>query len=255
MPLTFQYCSDLHLEFDLNRKNIAKYPMAVKGDILLLAGDIVPFKLLDQHQDFFDFAAHNYTATYWIPGNHEYYGGDISNRSGVLHEAIRDNVFLVNNTTVTIEDVDLICSTLWSAIDPVHEWEITRAMSDFHVIKNNGEKLTIAEYNLMHRQCRKYVEDAIANSKSRHKMVMTHHIPTLLNYPAKFVNSPLYQAFAIELHDLIRNSGIDYWIYGHHHSTVPDFTIGKTTLTTNQLGYVKHGEHTEFDRGKTITIA
>lgn len=255
MALTLQYCSDLHLEFELNRKGVAKYPLIVKGDILLLAGDIVPFALLDEHEDFFDFAARNYTATYWIPGNHEYYGSDIEHRSGEVYEEVRDNVFLVNNKTIRLDNTDIICSTLWSHIDQAHEYEITRSMSDYHVIKQGDGKLNIPRQNELHRECRQYVENAIANSDALHKVVMTHHIPTLMNYPAKYRESILNQAFAVEMHDLIHSSGTDYWIFGHHHCNIPDFTIARTTLTTNQLGYVKHGEHKNFNKSKTITLA
>jgi len=36
----------------------------------------------------------------------------------------------------------------------------------------------------------------------------------------------LNEAFAVELFELIEDSGPDYWIYGHHHNNIPDFSIG-----------------------------
>jgi predicted phosphohydrolase len=254
MPLTIQYCSDLHLEFEMNRKWINKYPLAVKGDVLLLGGDIVLFAQIEQHNDFFDFVADNYKAAYWIPGNHEYYHADIAHRSGTLHEAIRDNVFLVNNTSITIDDTDIICATLWSHINPAHEWEITRAMSDFHVIKHAERKLNIEEYNRLHLQGRQFVENAIAGSTAKHKIVLTHHVPTLMNYPEKYKGDVLNEAFATELHNLIESSEADCWIYGHTHCNTPDFKIGNTQILTNQLGYVKHGEHKDFNNSKIVTL-
>ncbi|MNE91949.1 hypothetical protein D3C80_1896210 [compost metagenome] len=44
----------------------------------------------------------------------------------------------------------------------------------------------------------------------------------------------------------IENNEIDYWIYGHHHCNVSDFTVGKTKLITNQLGYIKYNENENF---------
>ena len=254
MPLTIQYCSDLHLEFDLNKKWVSKYPLEVKGDILLLGGDIVPFAQLPLHQDFFDFVSENYKAVYWIPGNHEYYHSDIAQRSGVLQEAIRHNVFLVNDTTISIDNLDIICTTLWSQIQPDHEWQINRAMSDFHVIKSGDRALRISEYNALHAAAIRFLADTIHTSKAAHKIILTHHVPTLMNYPEKYKGDILNEAFASELFDFIEASGADCWIYGHTHSNTPDFKIGKTQMLTNQLGYVKYGEHVSFSNAKFVVI-
>ena len=66
--------------------------------------------------------------------------------------------------------------------------------------------------------------------------------------------SDLNEAFAVELFNTIEASTIDYWIYGHHHSNTPNFTIGNTQMLTNQLGYVQNGEHQFFNAAKTIQL-
>ena len=98
--MIIQYCSDLHLEFSQNKKFIAKHPLIPRGDMLLLAGDIVPFTEIEEQADFFNYIADNFKITYWVPGNHEYYHSNILYRSGTIKEAIRSNVFLVNNYAV-----------------------------------------------------------------------------------------------------------------------------------------------------------
>src|SRR5690606_33148280 len=138
MPLKLQYASDLHLEFPANKEFLKQHPLQPIGDVLVLAGDIVPFVVMDKHQDFFSYVADNFETTYWLPGNHEYYHFNIAEKSGVLHEAIRSNVFLVNNTSVVNEHVKLIFSTLWSRISPSYQWQIERSLNDFHVIKHKG---------------------------------------------------------------------------------------------------------------------
>ncbi|SDI01294.1 hypothetical protein SAMN04488062_12018 [Flavobacterium omnivorum] len=50
--IKIQYCSDLHLEFLDNRKWVLENPIIPKGDILILAGDIVLFREIHQHQKF-----------------------------------------------------------------------------------------------------------------------------------------------------------------------------------------------------------
>lgn len=110
-------------------------------------------------------------------------------------------------------------------------------MVDFRLIKNNGKKLTVDDYDYLHGDCRAFLEKELSDVHNQRAVVVTHHIPTFFNYPEKYRYSELNSAFAMELFDLIEPSNVDYWIFGHSHEVVPDFKIGKTTLTTNQLGY------------------
>jgi predicted phosphohydrolase len=252
--MKFQYCSDLHLEFPENKKFLAANPLVVSGDILLLAGDVIPFAIMEKHNDFFDFVADNFESTYWIPGNHEYYYADASVRSGTINEKIRSNVLLLNNKVVNLPDVRLIFTTLWSHISPVTHWEAQQNISDFQVIKFRNEKFNPGHFNQLHQDCLQFLQTAFSQKGARKTVVISHHVPTYMNYSEQYRHSKLSEVFAVELHDFIEEAAPDFWIYGHHHQNIDDFKIGVTQLITNQLGYVKQNEHLRFSPRSFITL-
>lgn len=254
MSLKIQYCSDLHLEFPENLAFLKEHPIQANADILILAGDIIPFAILNKHDDFLDEVSSMFKTVYWIPGNHEYYSFDAAKKSGVLNEKIRKNVFLVNNITLHHNNVRFIFSTLWSKISPAYEWQIERGISDFRVIKFNGSRLSAVQFNQLHEESYNFIEQEMNKSHDGKTVVVTHHVPTFLNYPEQYKGDALNEAFAVELFDFIEPSNIDYWIYGHHHCNIPAFKIGATEMLTNQLGYVRHNENRDFKNSPIINI-
>ncbi len=252
--MIIQYASDLHLEFPDNKEFIEMDCLQPKGDVLLLAGDIVPFAVFDKYNYFFNYISDNFETTYWIPGNHEYYGFDLAKKSGVLNEKIKSNVHLVNNVKVNIGDVRFIFSTLWSKISQVNQWQIEKSISDFHTIKFNNMRFSANQFNILHEESLDFITSELSRKTTDKTVVVTHHVPTLMNYPEQYKGDALNEAFAVELFDLIEKSEPDYWIYGHHHHNTPDFEIGKTRMLTNQLGYVKYNENKNFEFTKCINI-
>lgn len=224
------------------------------ADVLVLAGDILPFAQMKKHEDFFRFLSSNFKTTYWLPGNHEYYHFDLAEKSGALKEAIQSNLFLVNNTSVLHEGVRLIFSTLWSHISPRHQWQIENSLNDFHLIQHQGHRYSVEQYNQLHAESLAFIHKELIASKEKQTLVFTHHCPSFFHYPEQYKGSPLNEAFAVELHDFIESSGISGWVYGHHHTNSPEFTIGNTLMMTNQLGYVQQNEHRLFNTKKVLEI-
>lgn len=251
--MKIQYCSDLHLEFPDNKEYILNNPIVPITDILILAGDIVPFAVMDKHNDFFDYISSNFKMTYWIPGNHEYYYYNVDS-SGFLDTKIRENIFLVNNCAKEFDEVKFVFSTLWSNISEARHWGIQQSLSDFKVIKYNDRLLNVDDYNLLHKESLEFLQTALVEASVNKTIVVTHHAPTFTNYPEKYANSEINEAFASNLNALIEKNTIEYWIYGHHHSNTPNFKIGNTQLITNQLGYIKYNENKGFNAKASFVI-
>lgn len=252
--MTIQYASDLHLEFPENKSHLEKYPLQPAADILILAGDIVPFAVMDRHDAFFDYLNANWKQVYWIPGNHEYYRSDLAMFDNIMSKPIRDNISLLNNKAVTLDGVRIIFSTLWSHISPNNEHEISSRLNDFRIIKDHSQNLSVDRYNALHQENVDFIQSTFDVPYDGKTIVVTHHIPTFLQYPEKYKGDALNEAFASEQYDLIENHQPDAWIFGHHHVNVPEFKIGKTRMLTNQLGYVAYGEDKGFSRDRVLEV-
>ena len=107
----------------------------------------------------------------------------------------------------------------------------------------------------LHQQCLDWLGGALKASKAAHKVVVTHHCPTMRlefnGYPGGVLNS----TFQVDLDAFIEGSGVDFWVYGHtHFSGGSGGKIGDTTMLCNQLGYVFQNEHLAFDGETCIEV-
>jgi DNA repair exonuclease SbcCD nuclease subunit len=252
--MKIQYCSDIHLEFKSNREFMLENALWPVGEILILAGDILPLCETEKYSDFISYAADKYEAVYWIPGNHEYYRYNLGGVASPLHEKIRSNVFLVNDIVIPYKDVNLVCSTLWSRISPEKEWLIQHGVTDFHQIRWGEERLRAHRFNQLHENSVAFLDDAFRVYAGQKNIVVTHHVPTLYKFPQPFLSSPFREAFGVELFNLIEASNALYWIYGHHPCPVAPFTVGNTTLITNQLGYVRENQHRWYNPKAIVEV-
>ena len=257
-----QFVSDLHLEFPQNRQYLQDHPLQVTGDILLIAGDSAYLDLPNSNLDtygsysFWDWASRHYQQVIVCLGNHDFYAHyDLSTMPDSYCRQIRHNVHAYYNSVVSIGDIDIIISTLWSKIEPCDAFFTERNVSDFYQIKYNGHRLTAEDFNREHARCFQFIQQAVVESKAKTKIVLTHHVPTHLCTAQEFCGSTINGAFTVELGEYIVDSGIDYWIYGHSHRNI-DAQIGGTRILSNQLGYISHGEHQHngFDPARHIDI-
>ncbi|ASB50583.1 metallophosphoesterase [Alkalitalea saponilacus] len=245
--MKIQYCSDLHLEFAQNALFLHKNPIKPIGDILILAGDITYWSKKHFKHWFFDYVADNWKAVYYVPGNHEFYSGkDLRILDEPVKEAIRENVFLVNNEVVSLDDCDLFFTALWSHIPEEKSLVVESCVSDFRLIKYHDRQLTANTFNHLHARSIEFLRKSISRSTARYKIVASHHVPSHIVNPQEYKNSDINSAFVSEQADLIFDHQPDYWIYGHHHANMPETLMDNTRLVTNQLCYVHLGEHFNY---------
>ena len=247
--LRIQFVSDLHLEFEENRRFLRQHPLEVTGDVLLVAGDSAyldtPRSGMETYAQyaFWDWAAAHYQQVVVCLGNHDFYGYyDLATMPDGWCMDIRPNVLACYNKVVPIGEADVIVSTLWSKIEPCNAYLTERNVSDFYRIRYKGNRLTVDDFNGEHERCIRFVRQAVMESRAATKIVLTHHVPTQLCTADEFRGSVINGAFTVELGDYIAASGIDYWIYGHSHRNI-EAQIGGTRILSNQLGYVSHGEY------------
>jgi len=250
--MKIQYASDLHLEFARNREWIKENPWKIEGDILILAGDIMilndGFSL-----PFLDFLSENYQQVYIIPGNHEYYKDfDVETSLSNFSLEVRPNILYVNNCTTTIEATKIIFTTLWTQINGEPD-SFEKRVADFNHILYKDDRLTVPDYNQCHETCLAFLKSELKNHNGP-TMVVTHHLPSPKCSSKWLADHELSQAFMVDLTDLIESSRADYWIYGHSHFNKEDFSVGKTKLLTNQLGYIHRDQQYGFSFTKSIEL-
>ena len=243
--MKIQYASDLHLEFEQNKRYIELGGITPVADVLVLAGEVS--NLGDRKmwkRPFWDWCAEHFQETFVVPGNHEFYGGFNIGRTMDGYELeVRPNVHYLNNRSVVLGDVELFLTTLWSRIDPVRLWQVQCGMNDYRLGKLNGKRFCANDVDGLHQRCLDWLTGAIVASESAHKIVVTHHCPTMRNEFNNYPGGALNSAFLVDLDTFIGRSGVEYWIYGHTHFGGGSGTkIGETTLLCNQLGYVFQDE-------------
>ncbi len=254
--MKIQYASDLHLEFRENSNFLKHHPLTVSSEVLVLAGDIgyIGDDNYFRHP-FWDWASENYRQVIVIPGNHEFYKMfDIDKLYNGWSWEIRNNVFCHYNTVISMDDeTDLITTTLWGYIKLQDAFQAEACITDFRRICHGNELLDWARFNDEHKRCFRFLEESVKQSKAKHIIVATHHVPSFELTAPEFKGSSLNGAFTVELGSYIAESPIEYWIYGHSHRNI-DKVIGNTRCVSNQLGYVFNNEHLSFNPEACIEI-
>lgn len=255
--MNIQIASDLHLEFPENRRWLEEHPLTPKGDVLILAGDIVVLKYKDKAEQFYNKVCSQFKQVISIFGNHEFYHGEINFAYPSYFKQLRENHILLNNKSFVYQNVKFICSTLWSAIPDKDVMEIERRMNDYHIIygdKRDKTPITAVQTNLFHKISVEFIQQELKKGFEGKIVVVTHHLPSFRCNARKYQQSALNSAYVNNMDNLIEaNQQISLWIHGHSHE-FNQVNIGKVILARNPLGYIDVGEEHGFKRDHIVTI-
>ena len=255
--MKIQYASDLHLEFEAQRRFVINNQLKPVGDILVLAGDVCYLREEHFQFEFFDYISDNWKQVYIIPGNHEFYDQsyDISSVLPSFQLNIRSNVQYINNMALEIDDTRMLFTTLWTRIK--NHSAIEHGMNDFKDCIFDGRPYSTKDHNYCNQVSLQFLSQALKEeTHCQHQIVVSHHVPYAVQHTDfRKGESILAEGFHVDLDMVYKNFNIDYWIHGHNHVNREPFELHGCKFVTNQLGYTFTGEHRQFDRGKVIDFS
>jgi len=250
--VTFQIASDLHIEYKNDDVPEPLDFITPSSEILILAGDIGSFYKINQLEEFLKKLCLHFKLVLYIPGNHEYYTFNeykplhMSTLLSYIYEIENSiqNLYILNESSIIIDDICITGCTLWSKPDI----KIPRYIVRIHGINNEiYERKHIKDVN--------YIKKMINYSKSNNLklLVVTHYCPTykvLDNFKKKDKLSSLY---VTELDELLTSDQVHTWICGHIHQNFDFITEGGTRVVGNQKGKPKD-KITDYSKTFTIQI-
>lgn len=233
--------SDLHFEFGegfITNTNNAK--------VLLLAGDILVANDNITKQYYGSLVKEmvkQYDYVLAIPGNHEYYDGDIDEVNAYLDAWYTSlGVTFLQNRSIVIDGYKIIGTTLWSDIDPLRSFMITQQVSDFYLISWKNKRFFADDAKTLFDEQLNYLIDELETDMPC--IVMTHHAPSYQSIAPQYALSDINSAFASNLDNVIKAYRPVLWVHGHMHNS-SDYYIDNTRIVCNPRGYV-HREAQQF---------
>lgn len=265
-------CSDLHLEFGgltIENKD--------KADVLVLAGDVVPAKVLNKNYDssnhnyqiqkrakeLFDQVSKEFETVIWVAGNHEFYGGKWNKTLDTLRDWTVDNyhnVYFLEDNHITVNGVHFYGSTLWTNqnnLDALTMQDIEWGMNDYNYITYDAgtyRKLKSKDTVSRHQTSLMLMREFLSSHSSK-TVVVTHHAPSSLSrHPRYPVNNTVNWAYFSSLEEHILDfPQIVLWCHGHTHEP-HDYHIGTTRVVCNPRGYQNYETRSELFEPKTLEI-
>lgn len=256
--------SDIHMESwnpEYCDSGYVLHPLDSDSEtILLLCGDIVTVKTVGRYARFFEEISSRFMRVLYIPGNHEYYGGNLPTTSLKIKDALSgyDNIEFNEQINFVHGDYNFVGTTYWTDFDkfnPIVMNDVSArygGLNDYFTIKNNGKLLPRHIFEI-HKRQRQFIVSNIRPDKKN--IVFTHHAPSVLSISPKFRGDRLNYAYVSSHEDLIDELSPVLWFHGHVHDFF-DYGLFNTRVICNPYGYdFVHGrEVSNYDPKLLIQI-
>ena len=283
--IKFAIMSDLHVEFDENILNLAQKQLGyglsdrraavwwqhlkereasvahpwlgpdlwrAKGaDLFILAGDV---HLGENAVEWANEAARFCGCTaVLVPGNHEFYGSEMSaclERLRGLAARTDGRVRLLDRDRADFvfggRRLAVLGTTLWTDWCLNGESQRDKAMraaghglNDHRAIRKGGGHFLPQDALVLHWESREWLAAEIPKAKGEADIVLivTHHAVTPLANPPEYRGGALSPAFVSNMEDEVGAWAPDMWVTGHTHFSL-DVVVGATRVLSSQRGYV-----------------
>lgn len=241
--------SDVHIEFDDFE------PPETDADMVILAGDIgVGLGGLSWAERHFPDRS-----VIYVPGNHEYYGHDIS-LTTALKNGAPENVTVLSDDMLVVDDVRFLGSTLWTDFRLHGEGEAwfarqqaRQSMNDFVNIRHGERTFRPEDSVVLHEASRAWLVGRLEQEFDGPTVVVTHHLPASSSIAKRYTNDPLNPAFASSLEPLIEQYQPALWVHGHTHQAF-DYALFETRVVCNPRGYPGEYDRSGFRPDLTVVV-
>lgn len=255
--MKFRIMSDIHLDANFGWK--APTMADDNEQVLIVAGDAAVVMNVMREETFFDYfwedAVERFKKVLFVPGNHDYYRGNIHEQDDVYRKRLSNiGVDFLQCDIITIDDVKIAGCTLWTDFDKHNDYAMNtlfpRYMRDAQVIKGAKDKVTAQEILEIHKEHAKFLEYAAMTTQEYKNVLITHHLPN-----EEFV----HRRWKNDQGNCFFRAHIDnHWlgmfnlvVCGHTHDN-RRFNIGEADCVINPKGYGT--ENMDFDPRLVIEV-
>lgn len=246
----------LHILSDLHLSMQGLALPDIQADLTILAGDIA------RPQAAMQWASHIKRPVLYVPGNHEFYGGDIPGvRAQLAQVARQHDIHLLDQQAIVIGGVRFLGTTLWTDFELFGTELRSQAMEqtghfmrDFQVIRNaDGSTFTPQDAVALFRQQYDWLDTQLDAPFDGPTVVITHHAPSLRSVHPRFEDSLVSAGFVSDCTGLMGRAHL--WIHGHTHDSF-DYAVRGTRVLCNPRGYCRNhvNENPVFDPGLCVTV-